>query len=999
MGFLFGLWMGSVSDAQDPTPLILTGPIPKVVNDEEQVEFPINVQADNQLTEILTQIAKCTASISSNSVVLPQSVASESIASESTTSESVEFSSLSEDPDEWRTIFVKLQTLSLTAGDTLVPGDVTLRWATIVSQATGLNMSGSATPLSQAAKSTQFTEAASTSLVESIDRTPDATKVEMTYVPLRRKIRNILLRLPRPAQERFQQRYEVVAAGHLERILDDYRIMKRRVSEPTATIPHPFQNPKSSENAKLSLSQSFDSTPIERRFREIVEIYPLCRTSLCASIMAGELAWQRGDTLAAHRDWSDAIATWEAISSTFADTSETNEQEQESSSQNSSEPRTVPQNTTYSSTIDPSATWRTTDWGQELRVRLMWLSVVEQNHERLARELAAFEVRYPRLSTTDSTTETSISLSVKKLRQILEKVRSANSQNIGNTSGVEDVPEFDVASISQSNSASTASNTEITSPPSSTFHVSPLFSWQGLVHPADPLCMAGQILPISVSSTDIESSHTNASANTSTSPGTIWFADSQSVYAIDRETGEPIWGNETPCVYRDTEIAELFTVWDRQHETQQAQTRRDSDALAQLSLPTTSYHPSEVPPLGQQLQMVTHIRNRLVVRLGSPITRLSPMASSKSPTALPLSAFSQTTQNVLVSLDLSAEGRLDWRTSPPTGTTFDGIPIADEQRVYCVLRRDLSSSHPAESLADPPSTKINAALFSTQSQGIRLDIAAFDVNTGNLLWQRPLLQVASPAQRSEITHTWLMLDSTTSSGSTLFVSTQYGAVAMLDRVTGVPIGIATYPHLPRDISLASISRNLPPSRLHGGVLWTAPQDSDRLFAWEAATGRPIAVSQPLPHMDNLIDIEETQGWGMGQSFYRFMAEGTSAGQVRRLNPTNETLWQTSTRWNFHSVPPIGSGMGQGCRVLHRGSLEIWLPITYATHSSHVTTPTILRYSVRGNFLGVIPLPHDFNSTQVPRIRSSCLLFQESDRQVLAVGTTGIWNISWDSTEE
>lgn len=930
--FLLGGWtlLGGVSYSQELSPLILTGPIPTVTNDEERIEFPLNVQADNQLAAILAQIAKLSESVPSDSAV----------SSEVSTEPPSDTSPLSggtgsENTDGWRDVFIKLQTLAITEGDTLVPANLAQIWPTNASPNTEKTLSISALDASQ--------------------------RFEMTYVPLRRKIRNILLRLPKLAQERFQRRYEPVVAERFERILDDYRAMKRMISN---VAPGSYLPPSSvlSEDTRFDLTQSFEYTAIERRLREISEYYPLGPTSLRSAIMAGELAWQRGDTLAARRDWSDAIVTWEAISDMTAEQPSSNQPPTQSDQNGTTSGESVQNETTLAPSLH-STMWLRTDWGQELRIRLMWLSVAEHNRERLARELAAFEVRYPQFTTTSDTSDASISLPIGRLRKILEKVHPQDSDGFG----VE--------------SASTIST-------SSRFQVSPFFSWQSLVHPADPLLSTGQILPVS------------ADTSTDSSHGTIWFADSQSVYAVDRETGEPLWGNETPRVYQDTEMAALFTAWDRQLAAKQVQTSQNSDVLAQL--PTTSYHPSEAAPIGQPIQMVTIIRNRLLVRLGSHITRLSPI-NSTSATTSPTSPLSQTTQNVLVSLDLAAEGRLDWRISPPSGMTFAGIPIADTQRVYCALRRDISQkTDPTGEISSLPDTEANAALLPTQSQGVRLDIAAFDINTGALLWQRPLLQTVQAAQRPEITYTWLTLDNTTRSGSTLFVNTQLGAVVTLDRVTGIPFGISTYPrhsfHETQQRLTSSTSRNLAPVRLNSGILWTAPQDSERIFAWDAATGRPIAASVPLEEMDSLLDIEDTQGWGMGMTFYRFTTEGAHVGQAEELNPIGEAPWNASSQWNFHNVPPVGSGMGLGCRVFHNGSYEIWLPVTYAATSNHFATPAVLRYSVQGQFLGTIPLPQDFNSSQDFQHHQSCLLFQDCDHRVLAVGPTGIWNIHWDLTD-
>ncbi len=212
--------------------------------------------------------------------------------------------------------------------------------------------------------------------------------------------------------------------------------------------------------------------------------------------------------------------------------------------------------------------------------------------------------------------------------------------------------------------------------------------------------------------------------------------------------------------------------------------------------------PSPFDVLGIPRYTLTVYQDKLFARTGSTITGFP---QSSTPAAV--------RPGSLVCLDLAAEGRLLWKIAPETGWAFEGAPIADSGGVYVAMRRE----------------DIRPQAF----------VACFDAGSGRLRWRRFICSAETPARGAfyEMTHNLLTLV-----GGRLYYNTNLGAVAALNADDGRLAWVALYPRSRRgDLAKPAPHwrRSLTPCVFDRGILYVAPADSPRIFAFDAACGQML----------------------------------------------------------------------------------------------------------------------------------------------------------------
>jgi len=200
----------------------------------------------------------------------------------------------------------------------------------------------------------------------------------------------------------------------------------------------------------------------------------------------------------------------------------------------------------------------------------------------------------------------------------------------------------------------------------------------------------------------------------------------------------------------------------------------------------------------------------------------------------------------IIAVDRNSEGKLLWTCQasdltlpqrPADGLNrslgFEGTPVADARRVYVAVtdRRELTSTY----------------------------VACLDAETGTPRWVRYLGAAPSEFDNplgfgmgmgmgggfgsplNDFGHRLLSLD-----GSTVYYQTNLGAVAALDAETGGIRWVATYPREDRNDAGLGHERDLNPAIVHDGLVIVAPDDANSIYAFNAASGRLVWKTKPLP---------------------------------------------------------------------------------------------------------------------------------------------------------
>ncbi len=266
-------------------------------------------------------------------------------------------------------------------------------------------------------------------------------------------------------------------------------------------------------------------------------------------------------------------------------------------------------------------------------------------------------------------------------------------------------------------------------------------------------------------------------------------------------------------------------------------------------------------------------------------------------------------QSYLVAVDRATEGKKLWKKSPGEvilphkgaenairNLGFEGTPVADPQNVYVAMtdRREQTSTY----------------------------VAALDAETGATRWVRYLGAASTDADNmfamgmgmgmgmgggssNDFGHRLLSLE-----GPTVYYQTNLGAVAALDAETGAIRWVATYPRLDR-VNGAPHDRDLNPAVVHDGLVIVAPDDASAVYAFEAASGRLVWKTKPLPDEAKLTHL-------LGVARGRLIATGDRVLLFDVKNGELKHSWPDSG----HGFEGFGRGILAGERIYWPTRTEI-----------------------------------------------------------------------------
>jgi outer membrane protein assembly factor BamB len=235
-------------------------------------------------------------------------------------------------------------------------------------------------------------------------------------------------------------------------------------------------------------------------------------------------------------------------------------------------------------------------------------------------------------------------------------------------------------------------------------------------------------------------------------------------------------------------------------------------------------------------------------------------------------------QGALVCLDLGAEGRLLWKIAPEPGWALDGSPIADANGIYVAMRRiDIRP---------------------------RAYVACFDAQSGRLRWRQFVISADSPARGMmfQITHNLLTL-----AGDTIYFNTNLGAVAALNTDDGRLLWLTRYPRQRQgdiDQPAPHWLRDLNPCIYDRGIIYAAPADSPRIFAFDAYTGMILwQTGSQTEYALDLLGATDDYLIAGGKKLYWIGLKNEDQGRIKHIWPEG------------NEKPGFGRGLIAGGMVL------------------------------------------------------------------------------------
>lgn len=245
---------------------------------------------------------------------------------------------------------------------------------------------------------------------------------------------------------------------------------------------------------------------------------------------------------------------------------------------------------------------------------------------------------------------------------------------------------------------------------------------------------------------------------------------------------------------------------------------------------------ARLAPIGSPRFTMTVRDGRLYARMGSPVTTYGNEQHRRG------------RQGYLICLDLRAEGRLLWRQPPAFAPdddkwAFEGSPICDGEHVYVAVRH--SDVRP------------------------QAHVACYEAGSGRLKWIRYVCAAESPGggQKDEATSNLITLD-----GNQLYINTNLGAVASLDKRDGAIRWLTVYrtPQTGDAGKLAAhFQRDLNPCLADRGKVFVAPNDSEAIFAFDASTGDLLWESPHAPDAMQLLGVGGGNLIAAGDRLYWF----------------------------------------------------------------------------------------------------------------------------------
>ncbi|VAX39660.1 hypothetical protein MNBD_PLANCTO02-2543, partial [hydrothermal vent metagenome] len=326
----------------------------------------------------------------------------------------------------------------------------------------------------------------------------------------------------------------------------------------------------------------------------------------------------------------------------------------------------------------------------------------------------------------------------------------------------------------------------------------------------------------------------------------IFVNGDESIYAYHSKTGLP-WPNIK-------DHSPLFSLAENDRELQPAT----------LSLPV----------VGIPRHTMTVHQGYLYAKLGSPVTS-RPFQNQQL----------NELNSKIVCLDLEkGEGKLVWKVSAKVlqkkvqeEWAFEGAPIVYRNHLYVATRRGT------------PHTEAG--------------IACFHKATGKLIWHQKVCSTVNlvAGQQSFISHNLL-----TYGNQTIFYSTNLGAVIAIDATDGTTKWAMTYrSQRPKKISKynSDAYQSLTPCLYYQGIVIAAPNDSGKIFAIDAPTGRLLWEQTLRGGTEQLL--------GIGK-------HGTLIASGKRLYGID--VLSGKIRWQLGYEDPLGQSYGRG---LLAGDVIYW----------------------------------------------------------------------------
>ncbi|MFT5091585.1 MAG: outer membrane protein assembly factor BamB [Porticoccaceae bacterium] len=306
--------------------------------------------------------------------------------------------------------------------------------------------------------------------------------------------------------------------------------------------------------------------------------------------------------------------------------------------------------------------------------------------------------------------------------------------------------------------------------------------------------------------------------------GVVFVCGADSVFAFDLATGRAKWAiddNDDGSIYSNI-----------------------------LERPVTPH----LPPAGLAWYALCLSEGRLYARMGPPVIRRSRNEGN---------SFSE-----IIGLDVAQrEGELafhvtsdvldpDAESPEATSWSFEGTPLVSDGRVYVSARRGFPEDETV--------------------------VACFDANSSRLLWKRKVCaSLKTAGDRFNLIGQNLL----TLGDGRLFLTTGTGAVAALDAATGRIQWVVTYQsdgkNTPHELSDPR-RHGLAPCVFHRGIVYAAPNDSNLIYALDAATGHPVWRQQYPDRILHIVGVIDGRLILSGQSIWAVDASTGASAWPQRI---------------------------------------------------------------------------------------------------------------------
>ena len=306
--------------------------------------------------------------------------------------------------------------------------------------------------------------------------------------------------------------------------------------------------------------------------------------------------------------------------------------------------------------------------------------------------------------------------------------------------------------------------------------------------------------------------------------GSVFVCGADSVFAFDLATGRAKWAiddNDDGRIYSNI-----------------------------LERPVTPH----LPPAGLAWYALCLSEGRLYARMGPPVMRRSRNEGNSFSEIIGLDVAQREGELVFhVTSDV-----LDPEAESPEATSwsFEGPPLVSDGRVYVSARRGFPEDETV--------------------------VACFDANSSRLLWrQKVCASLKTAGDRFNLIGQNLL----TLGDGRLFLTTGTGAVTALDAATGRIQWVVTYQsdgkNTPHELSDPR-RHGLTPCVFHRGIVYAAPNDSNLIYALDAATGHPVWRQQYPDQILHIVGVIDGRLILSGQSIWAVDASTGASAWPQRI---------------------------------------------------------------------------------------------------------------------